>query len=991
MTLDDSPTRTPADGHLADLSGAAEDRLEQLFDEFEAAWTQGLGPRIEDYLPGEDSLRRPALIEMLYIDQEYAIRGGSAATVEGYLGRFPGLADDPDLVLELAAREFRHRCRRGDAPSIGEYLGRFPEIADRLGRRLGAEPGRPTPGTTLVEDPGPAEGLPPPPPLAPSGERRPGYDRIRLHARGGMGDVYRAFDVELAREVALKRIRPEFAGQARVRRRFLREARLTARLDHPGVVPIHGLLRDDDGQPWYVMRFVEGRTLARAIDDHHASVAEGAHPEDLALAFRQLLARFVAVCDTVAFAHSRGVIHRDLKPSNVILGQFGETVVLDWGLATTSEAGPDPSGSDPGDPGPAADADPVTLPGLALGTPPFMSPEQAAGLPDRNRPACDVFGLGAILYMILTGRSPYPASGWPANRGEVILGRFPGPRQLRPDAPRALEAICLKATAREPSGRYATAGDLARDVERWEADEPVTAWAEPLAPRARRWARGHRTAVAAGLASGLASLIGLAVVTSVQTRANRDLAAGNRDLARSNALAEDRFDLALDAIRSFRSGVTEAEMLGQPELRGLRDKLLRSASDFHERLEGLLRGQPDRKSLGTLGRSYFELGGLIAEVGAKPEALAAHRKGLAVRRALATPDDPRSRADLGLSLIAVGKLAKQTGDHPSALAAFEEARDLAATLVLADPSSVACREILAASHHDLGSLLAESGDPAVAMNSFRSALAEYGRIVAENPASLPALDELSNVHNGVGIHLEGRGDLAGALVEHGKAMEIRERLVAASPDTRAYRHALAGSLNNIAKLKADALDLDAAMSMQRRALDLFAGHSAALPADTEARRNLGIGHENLGVIRSRSGDPAGAILVPPQGPGAPRGPRPGRPRRPGAPGRDRQQPPQHRGPAPRPRRRRRLAPLAPQGAGDPRGAGRPEPRGRPEPPGPGLVLDADRRSTGEVRRPGLGTPPGPAGRGDPRVPGPGGLAPPRGPPRAGRPPATTSG
>lgn len=151
------------------------------------------------------------------------------------------------------------------------------------------------------------------------------FQRIRLHARGGLGQVSVARDGSLNREVALKEIRPEFAGDELSRRRFLSEAEITGQLEHPGIVPVYSLQLDDDGNPSYAMRFIQGRTLAEAIKEYHRG------PDVLTL--RHLLGRFITVCRTIAYAHSRGVIHRDLKPANVMLGDYGETLVVDWGLA----------------------------------------------------------------------------------------------------------------------------------------------------------------------------------------------------------------------------------------------------------------------------------------------------------------------------------------------------------------------------------------------------------------------------------------------------------------------------------------------------------------------------------------------------------------------------------------------------------------------------------------------------------------------------------
>jgi serine/threonine-protein kinase len=330
------------------------------------------------------------------------------------------------------------------------------------------------------------------------------YRPLRLHARGGLGEVYLARDEELSREVALKRLRRPHAADAG--RRFLREGEITGGLEHPGVVPVYGLTRDADGQPCYAMRFIRGQTLEEAIARFHETGEAGR-----GLALRQLLGRFVAVCNTIAYAHSRGVVHRDLKPANIMLGDYGETLVVDWGLAKRlggpGEAQPD--NRDGASLPPADGRDSGTAIGDVLGTPQFMSPEQATGRQDTVGPASDIYGLGATLYALLTGRPPFTCDSVAEVLRQVQRGGFPPPRLLRPQTPRALAAICLKAMAREPEARYATALEMAADVERWLADESVRAYPEPIGARARRWVRRHRTLVTTLLAVlGLTVLLG---------------------------------------------------------------------------------------------------------------------------------------------------------------------------------------------------------------------------------------------------------------------------------------------------------------------------------------------------------------------------------------------------------------------------------------------------------------------------------------------------
>jgi serine/threonine-protein kinase len=331
------------------------------------------------------------------------------------------------------------------------------------------------------------------------------YVGLAPHARGGLGEVFTATDTELHRVVALKRLRDHRAGDPASRRRFLLEAEVTARLEHPGVVPVHSLFHDEAGRPCYSMKFIEGQTLDDALRAYHAG------PPD-PVAFRRLLQSFLQVCETIAYAHSRGVIHRDLKPQNIMLGKFGEAVVVDWGLAKIVGR---PSIERPDSPEvtlrPVGDSSgEETQMGAAVGTPAYMSPEQAAGRWDVINPASDVYNLGAVLYAVLVGRPPLEKGNWPELQQKIQRGDYPRPRAVNPAVPRPLEAVCRKAMALDPEARYPSALALASDVERWLADEPVTAYRERLTERLWRWARRRKDLVAVGV-SGLIACVTVAV------------------------------------------------------------------------------------------------------------------------------------------------------------------------------------------------------------------------------------------------------------------------------------------------------------------------------------------------------------------------------------------------------------------------------------------------------------------------------------------------
>jgi serine/threonine protein kinase len=288
--------------------------------------------------------------------------------------------------------------------------------------------------------------------------------------------VFVARDQELHREVALKQILAEYADDPTSRHRFLLEAEITGGLEHPGIVPVYGLGIDSGGRPFYAMRFIRGDSLKTAIAAYHSddSLKQDAGRKSLAL--RQLLRRFVDVCHAIDYAHSRGVLHRDLKPANIILGKHGETLVVDWGLAKAVGRSDPRNATEERTLVPSSGSGPSgTLPGSAMGTPGYLSPEQASGNIDHLGPRSDVYSLGATLYCLLTGRAPFEGEEIGSLLRAVQRGDFTPPSSRDRSIDRALEAVCLKAMALEPETRYATPKDLSDDVEQtalWQMRTP---------------------------------------------------------------------------------------------------------------------------------------------------------------------------------------------------------------------------------------------------------------------------------------------------------------------------------------------------------------------------------------------------------------------------------------------------------------------------------------------------------------------------------------
>jgi serine/threonine-protein kinase len=494
-----------------------------------------------------------------------ALRPGEDVEERGTARRGGTMALNPQ-VLDLLLR-WEEGCERGEALSPEELCRDCPELLPEVRQRIREL--REVPPSSTFDLPG--EGGP--------GWLGP-YRVLRLLGHGGMGEVYVADDADQRRQVAVKRLRPSAAGQAD-RRRFLREAEIAGGLEHPGVVPVYGLTRDADGRPSYAMRLVRGQTLQEAIRRLHDPGAARGNP---GLLLRQLLNRFVAVCNTMAYAHSRGVIHRDLKPANILLGDYGETLVIDWGVAKRlAPSGEGDGNATPGAGPPGADGG-ETAAGEVLGTPAYMSPEQAAGRGPEVGPASDIYSLGATLYTLLTNRAP-PASG---SGGPVGAGPLPPPpRQVNPAVPRALEAVCLKAMAPAPERRYATALELAEDVERWLADEPVRAYREPRRIRARRWVRRHRTLVAV---LGVSVLLTAAAVAGGWWWFERDRAARQAEATRRETEARVAVEAFLGRAADHerraewaeaRAALAAAEArLGEGGPEDLRGRVVRARADL---------------------------------------------------------------------------------------------------------------------------------------------------------------------------------------------------------------------------------------------------------------------------------------------------------------------------------------------------------------------------------------------------------------------------
>ncbi|HEX7838973.1 MAG TPA: serine/threonine-protein kinase, partial [Kofleriaceae bacterium] len=312
---------------------------------------------------------------------------------------------------------------------------------------------------TVVVPPTPDEGLgegtnEPRPPRAGSPVLASRYRLGRRIGKGGMGEVIAARDEQVGRDVAIKRMRAASPGE-RATRRFLREASIQGRLEHPAIVPVHELGRDEDGLPFFVMKKLSGTTLGKILGDPAIRAQIG---------LQRLLRAFAEVCLAIELAHVRGIIHRDLKPENILLGDFGEVYILDWGVAKVIGEDDDGEFADLGS------GQHGTAAGTAIGTPGYMAPEQARGLPDIDGRA-DIYALGCVLFEILTGEPLHPRAGLPGGdtTQQTTAERdvLPSQRARGREIPPELDALCADATAAGRAERIRTARELGDRVQRF--------------------------------------------------------------------------------------------------------------------------------------------------------------------------------------------------------------------------------------------------------------------------------------------------------------------------------------------------------------------------------------------------------------------------------------------------------------------------------------------------------------------------------------------
>lgn len=639
--------------------------------------------------------------------------------------------------------------------------------------------------------------------LTPTSETktRERYSRIGLHAVGGIGQVWLSRDRDLGRTVALKELRPEAAGSLKMRARFLEEARITGQLEHPGIVPVYELARRaDTQQPFYTMRFLKGRTLTEAVRAYHQKrVAGEADPLDLL----GLLNAFVAVCNAVAYAHARGVVHRDLKGQNVVLGDFGEVSVLDWGLAKVMHR----LGSNAEMPPIELEQEPdreQTLHGQVLGTPGYMAPEQAAGRQDQIDSHTDVYGLGAVLYEILTRRPPFTGADT-----EEVLQKVQAEEPVRPShlcagVPPALEAICLRALAKEPADRYPSAADLAKDVQRWLADEPVTAYREPWTARLGRWARRHRPIVA-GAATLLVTAVAALCITGMligqqKARAEANLQMAVKAMDGYIGIAKlSYYENPIQAEAAYQGALNLFQDLvhDYPAVPEYQNKLalclnnlgvlykssgrIAEAEDFYRKALDIQHQLSDRDPgnldyQGYIAGYHNNLAEVYRDTRQPDKARQQLEMALAIREKIVrqAPEDFRYQSELAQSHNNLGQFYRMIDRLPEAMTHHKESLAIREKLAHDHPSVTTYRIALGQSHANLGGDFTKMGQLEDAASAFKRAVTIFEELFREHPSDIALAIELSSGYLGMGYFFTHQKQHENAIPWYSRAIHTLE-------------------------------------------------------------------------------------------------------------------------------------------------------------------------------------------------------------------------
>ena len=687
------------------------------------------------------------------------------------------------------------------------------------------------------------------------------YTLVRELARGGMGRIWIADDARLSRRVAIKEL---LEGSGSRGARFERELSLTSRLEHPSIVSIHDGGTWADGKPFYVMKVVSGESLdrviarARSVSDRIALLPHG-----------------LALVDALAYAHAQGIVHRDLKPENVLIGDFGETVVIDWGLAKDLRAAT-PELID----GPYRELarEGVTIGGEVMGTPAYMPPEQALG--DAVDERADVYALGAVLYHLLSGARPHAGNTIEEVLANVISAPPPPLARRAPGVPADLVTIVEKAMAWKPEDRYATAGELAVDLKRFLSGQLVGAHRYSGRQLVWRWLRKHRTAVVVA-AVAVVALVTLGAVSFTRIVREERHAQEARSLAERNRAQADDRRVAVEGLMAFMLGDLRERLEPIGKLAILELPARKALAYYDDRRDQLDPGERQSRAvalenLGDVLRSRGELAGAEAQYqealavrrqltmaghtqpewryrdaslqaaigdlhqlqGASLEAIRDYRAAIATLSELsaARPDDRRGPRGHMLVLEKLGSLLTARRDFAGAEREHRAALAIATQRATAAPDDIEAQLDVVGPQNTVGDTLAAAGDPAGALTAYRATLARITALTERAPEDTRRVRMLHLTHQRIGVVLATQGDVTGALQHYRASAALCERLVAHDPQNSGWQYEHAIITARLAEALQASGDSTNAIAAYRRGISILRTLTERDPSNTNAAR-----------------------------------------------------------------------------------------------------------------------------------------------------------
>lgn len=675
------------------------------------------------------------------------------------------------------------------------------------------------------------------------------YKLLQQIGEGGMGTVYMAEqESPVQRRVALKVIKPGM-GSKEVVARFESERQALAMMNHENIAKMFDAGTMDDGRPFFVMELVRGVPLTKFCDENKLSIKER-------------LELFITVCKAVQHAHQKGIIHRDIKPSNVLVSNYdGRPVpkVIDFGVAKAMQQK-------------LTDKTLFTEFGRAIGTLQYMSPEQA-GLSHLDIDTrSDIYSLGVLLYELLTGSTPIDKQrirevGWervmqlileeeppkPSTKisesGDAITGisaqRHSNPKSLGLTVKGDLDWIVMKSLEKDRTRRYETADGFALDLQRYLLNEPVSATPPSVMYRVHKFVLRNKVAVRAAMVIAFVLVAAIIGISSGLAWALKE-----RQVAKERTKeSEARFDLAIEAVESFYTGVSEDIHLKEPELEDLRGRLLRSAQEFYQKLADDLKGARTIEQRHDLAEATFALSRVALLVGAEEDALAAIHNSIEIMEDLVEKDSSNLEYQYGLAkrYLTLGGLERTTSSLEAAQTSFERAEEIAKSLVRQQPESVDYLECQGKAHNVLGELMMTQNKQEDSQKHLNRSLEIYTDLISRDPDRGQFHYDLAGVHNNLGVAANNNRKLDQARDHFQNAIDVIKPLVARDPNIE-YSDYLARSLYNFGVWHRPRGELEKAENLYREAIVIWEELIAQSPTKRSFQSHLGTCYLSLGIL-----------------------------------------------------------------------------------------------------------------------------------------------